>query len=258
VLARLDRWREKERSRRGERAVARQLDYQARKSRDAAGHETEYMAGMREGSRTVRERLDQAQVLAPDARVLEVGSGAHGLIFFFEADARVGVDPLAHQYAALFPAWQREAPTIAADGKALPFTDGSFDVVLCDNVVDHAEDPEGIMAELVRVMRPGACLYFTVHVHHWVYSVAAALHRTWNAAGLPLEIGPFADHTVHLTPGQGRRLVAGLPLLVLSDSCDIAGARALARATSPRHPGDVLKRVLFKNAVLEIVARRTA
>jgi SAM-dependent methyltransferase len=251
------RWRERERSRRGARALARQLEYQTGKSRAAVGHEAEYMAGAREESRRVRARLEEIDLLAAGARVLEVGSGAHGLIFFFEAAQRVGVDPLAHHYAALFPAWQRQAPTVAANGKALPFPDASFDVVLCDNVVDHAEDPHGIVGELARVLRPGGSLYFTVHVHHWVYSAAAALHRAWNAAGLHLEIGPFADHTVHLTPSQGRRLLADLPLSVLADSCDIEGARDWARATRPRHVGDRLKRTFFKNASLEVVARRT-
>ena len=249
--------RERERSRRGARALARQLEYQARKSRVAAAQEAAYVAGMREESCRVRDRLQQVHPIGADARVLEVGSGAHGLIFCFEVATRVGVDPLAHQYATLFPAWQRLAPTVAADGKALPFPDASFDVVLCDNVVDHAEDPPGIVAEMARVLRPGGCLYFTVHVHHWLYSAAAFLHRAWNAAGLHLEISPFADHTVHLTPEQGRRLFAKVPLSVLADSCGVERARASARAMKARHAGDLLTRTFFKNALLEVVARRT-
>ena len=32
---------------------------------------------------------------------------------------------------------------------------GTFDVVLCDNVVDHAKDPRRILEEIARVTRPG-------------------------------------------------------------------------------------------------------
>lgn len=49
--------------------------------------------------------------------MVEVGSGAHGLIFFFEAAERIGVDPLADEYRELFPAWQQRAMTIAGFGE---------------------------------------------------------------------------------------------------------------------------------------------
>jgi hypothetical protein len=58
------------------------------------------------------------------------GSGAHGLVFFFGAMRGVGVDPLAADYATLFPAWQPRARTVAAAGERLPFGDASFEVVL--------------------------------------------------------------------------------------------------------------------------------
>lgn len=83
--------------------------------------------------------LEGFQPIAPDARVVEVGSGAHGLIFYFGSNG-IGVDPLAMSYGNLFPRWQRRATTVATVGEALPFPDQSFEVVLCDKVVDH--DPQ--------------------------------------------------------------------------------------------------------------------
>ena len=127
--------------RRAQRALERQLAYQRAKAERVRGHEVELMASMAARSAEVRARLDRVGPIVPNARVLEVGSGAHGLIFFFEGAERVGVDPLADEYRALFPAWQERAQTVAAFGEQLPFTDASFDVVLCDNVVDHAERP---------------------------------------------------------------------------------------------------------------------
>jgi SAM-dependent methyltransferase len=242
--------------RRARRALERQLDYQRAKAARAGGREDKYVETMRRRSAYVREKLERVRALPPDARVLEVGSGAHGLVFFFGTTRGVGVDPLACDYAALFPAWQTRAHTIAAAGERLPFADASFDVVLCDNVVDHAEDPAAIARELARVLAPGGLLFFTVHFHHPVYSAAARLHSAWNAAGLRFEIGPFADHTVHLTYSGARSLFGGLPLRVIDESGNVSDAKRAARLHPPRHLGDRLKRLFFKNALYELVAER--
>lgn len=211
---------------------------------------------MQRSSRRVRELLEQFQTIADDARVIEVGSGAHGLIFYFGTARGVGVDPLAVSYRSLFPRWQTRAPTIAAIGEQLPFPDQTCDVVICDNVIDHAESPGRIVAELVRILKPAGLLYFTVNIHHPVYAVAAGVHSGWRALGVPYEIGPFADHTTHLTLSAAAELFKRLPLEILSEKSNIAEAHARARKQPPRHLGDRLKRVFFKNALYEVVGKR--
>src|SRR5215813_1748845 len=124
------------------RALERQLDYQERKAKHVRGREADIIAAMQASSRKVRELLESFKPIDVDARVIEVGSGAHGLIFYFGAKTGIGVDPLAVSYGQLFPRWQGCAQTIAAVGELLPFADQCFDIVLCDNVVDHAESPQ--------------------------------------------------------------------------------------------------------------------
>lgn len=238
------------RHRRAARATARQLEYQEAKANALRGREEEVVRRRMAHSRAVRERLERIRPIPPDARVLEVGSGAHGLIFFFGAKHGLGVDPLAAHYRPLFPFWQGRAPTLAAAGEALPFPSGAFDVVLCDNVIDHAEGPARIVAELARVLAPGGLLYFTVNVHHPLYGAASRLHGLWNGLGLRLEIGPFADHTVHLTADEAHGMFATLPLRVLERSVKRSAPGPV------RHPGDLLKRVFFKNAGFELIAVR--
>ncbi|HYF64487.1 MAG TPA: class I SAM-dependent methyltransferase [Herpetosiphonaceae bacterium] len=239
---------------RAERALVRQLDYQRRKAAAYQGQEREVVAERAAEARRVAGLLAPWAPEAP--RVLEVGSGAHGLVFFLGAARAVGVDPLAAHYARLFPGWQAGADTAAAAGERLPFAGGAFDLVLCDNVVDHAGDPAAIAAELARVLRPGGLLYFTVNIHHRFYHWASLAHGLARALGAPFEVGPFADHTVHLTLAAARGLFAGLPLRPLSEGHSIAEARALARVAPPRHLGDRLKRVFFKNAVYRLIAVR--
>lgn len=240
---------------RARRAIERQLDYQRGKATTIRGREADVMAGMAQRSAAVRDKLARVKPLPAGTRALEVGSGAHGLIFYFEAAERVGVDPLADHYRELFPAWQSRAKTIAVGGESLPFEPGSFDVVLCDNVVDHAENPRRIVEEIARVLAPGGLLYFTVNVHHPIYHWASSLHAAWRAVGIPFEITPFADHTVHLTLDAARRLFEGLPLRFVEQSDNIEQTRRKGPAAE-RHFGDRLKRLFFKNARWEMIAIR--
>ena len=59
------------------------------------------------------------------------------------------------------------------DGKTIPFADASFDCVLCTEVLEHADDPAGLIAEMLRVLKPGGTLLATVpfsaRVHHAPY-----------------------------------------------------------------------------------------
>lgn len=242
--------------RRAQRALQRQLEYQEQKAQKLRGHEPPLISSMTQASAAVRAQLQQVRPIADDARVLEVGSGAHGLIFYFGSQNAIGVDPLAHHYSSLFPEWQGKAQTIGAFGEALPFPDNSFDVVLCDNVVDHAESPAQIVSEIVRVLAPSGVLYFTVNVHHPIYSLASGIHGLWRRFGVPFEVGPFADHTVHLTVPRARDLFARQPLRIVKETTDLEVAKARAQHTRARHAGDRLKRVFFKNAVYEVIAVR--
>lgn len=249
-------WQEATRRKLAQRALERQLAYQERKAEHVRGHEDEVIRAMEQSSRRVRKLLEGFQPIAPDDRVVEVGSGAHGLIFYFESSNGIGVDPLAAHYGDLFPRWQNRVRTVAAIGESLPFPDHSFHVVLCDNVVDHAESPARIVCELTRILVPGGLLYFTVNIHHRLYAVAAGVHSSWRGLGFPYEVGPFADHTTHLTFQSADELFRGLPLQVLSKTSNVAETLAKTRKRPPRHLGDRLKRVFFKNALYELVARR--
>lgn len=252
----LKQWQARSLRRRADRALARQLEYQIARARQMRGREAEALEAMSRVSQRVRSKLEEVKPIKPDARVLEVGSGAHGIIFSFGTRMGVGLDPLAIHYASLFPRWQRRAATVAAVGEALPFADASFDIVLSHNVVDHAERPAAILAEMARVLAPAGLLYFTVNVHHPLYGVASKLHNGWRMLGVPLEITPFADHTVHLTLKGARVLFDELPFTLLKEHAYIKEARELTRRAGARHAGDRIKRLFFKNALFEVIAMR--
>lgn len=51
----------------------------------------------------------------------------------------------------------------------LPFEDGSYDVVVCSHIIEHLLEPESLVAEARRVLRPGGILIVGVPMHtRWV------------------------------------------------------------------------------------------
>ena len=250
------RWRDRALATRARRARERQLEYMHRRAVRLAEHEERVMTNMATRSRLVRDGLSRHRPIADEDKVLEVGSGATGLIFHFGTRDAIGIDPLADHCARLFPAWQRGARILAAEGENLPFGDGTFDVVLSDNVIDHAERPAQIVREMTRVLQRGGILYLTVNIHHPIYHLSSRLYGAWKALGLPFEVTPMADHTVHLTAGAARRLVSSLPLRVVEESATFDENTHGTAESRPRHLGDRLKRLFYKNVNLKVIAIR--
>ena len=245
-------WFERKLDMRARRALERQLEYQEEK---AAGLKDTDDLGRSVFLRaqTIRQKIAAVRRIAETDKVLEVGSGAHGLVFGFGGNFGIGIDPLAVDYKRLFPKWQHNVPTVAAIGEQLPFDDNSFEIVLSDNVIDHARDPLKIVREIVRVLKPGGILYFTVNVHHPVYEIASRAHGLWNASGLKLELSAFADHTVHFTEARIREAFSRLPLKVVSQDSTVAEMKKAQRNSLSMNPDALLKKLFFKNALFELI-----
>ncbi|GAB4201397.1 MAG: class I SAM-dependent methyltransferase [Roseiflexaceae bacterium] len=100
-------------------------------------------------------------------RILDLGSGMGGTSV---ALALAGADPLAFEYNRAYCGITRlraarydlPLPVVNGAGESLPFADGSFDLVICWDVVEHVQDPERLLAELARVLRPGGRVLLTV------------------------------------------------------------------------------------------------
>jgi ubiquinone/menaquinone biosynthesis C-methylase UbiE len=111
------------------------------------------------GERLFRERRFD---LAGCRRILDVGSGAGQiaghLIKHADPEARITCFDLSHEMLrrARSRLKSRRPRFVVADLCQLPFPDGSFDCVTCGYVLEHLPDPRMGLAELSRVMRPGA------------------------------------------------------------------------------------------------------
>jgi SAM-dependent methyltransferase len=55
-------------------------------------------------------------------------------------------------------------------GTELPFRDGSFDVVMASDVLEHIERDGKAVSEIARVLRPSGSVILSVPAHGWLFS----------------------------------------------------------------------------------------
>jgi SAM-dependent methyltransferase len=69
---------------------------------------------------------------------------------------------------------------VVCDGHDLPFVDACFDAVICQAVLEHVLDPQRVVQEIRRVLRPGGFVYseipFMQQVHEGAYDFARFTH----------------------------------------------------------------------------------
>lgn len=83
--------------------------------------------------------------------------------FYTEAFRSVGATchPIDGDFAELQLAGAAPRGSVQADAARLPFPTGSFDAVFCSNLLEHASDTAGVIAEMARTLRPGGWGYLS-------------------------------------------------------------------------------------------------
>jgi SAM-dependent methyltransferase len=162
-----------------------------------------------------RQAAAAARELGRRYRVLDVGCGAKPYYPFFapHVDAYVGVDldnPGADLQGAV---------------EALPVDDGSFDVVLCTQVLEHAEDPARAVRELRRVTASGGRVLASTHGVQVYHPAPLDLWR-WTHEGLERLFRANGDWaSVDVSPGAGS---AACVTMLAVTYLDLAAKRAHA------------------------------
>lgn len=124
-------------------------------------------------ARDLESRVGASVREKPPRAVLDLGSGASPYRRLFgDVPTYVRVD----RSAAV-------SPHAVARAEALPFGDGSFDLVLSTQLLQLTDDPARMGAEVARVVRPGGRAWVTVPAA-WPYDAARHEHR-FGAPDLP-------------------------------------------------------------------------
>ena len=179
-----------------------------------------------------RRRLDRAVIAHAGAlrgELLDIGCGVKPYRERFTQVTRyVGLD---------LPTQKRA--DVHGDACRLPFAPGSFDAVLCNQVLEHVPTPQHIFAEAARVLRPGGVLLLTtpmtwgLHLepHDYFRYTPHGLRYLAGESGLHTQsvdatCGVIATATQHVVETFARRSrVIGcvlFPMLVMADLLDRA------------------------------------
>lgn len=165
-----------------------------------------------------RLRLIQQHVRLEGARILDVGCGLGLYVQRFRAfgDDVHGVDVDAAKVGQA----SRTLPNIqVASAEQLPYAEGTFDLVLLHEVLEHLEDDLAAVCEAHRVLRPRGRLVvfapnrlypFETHGIYWRGEYHVGNYPLVNY--MPSAVrARFCPHVRAYTARGLRRLLAGLP-----------------------------------------------
>ena len=107
--------------------------------------------------------------LPPSPRILDAGCGTgRNLQRYAQLGSVVGVDPSPD--AIEFCRRRGIESVLRAAVESMPFEEGSFDLLMATDVLEHTADDGRSLAELRRVAAPGATLVMTVPALEWLWS----------------------------------------------------------------------------------------
>jgi len=100
--------------------------------------------------------------------LLDIGCGDSPYFDLFSTriDSYVGINFFQEEAKDRHPS----CAYLIGQGEHLPLRDNSVDTVLCTEVLEHVPEPDFLMQEIRRVLKPGGCLLVTVpqiwYLHH--------------------------------------------------------------------------------------------
>lgn len=146
-------------------------------------------------------READARLLGPvrGRRVLEIGAGAGQGSRYVAGQGGVAVATDLAVAMLRTGDTTRGVPMVACDARRLPFADAAFDVVFtAQGAIPFVGDPELLLAEAARVLRPGGrFVASTPHPIRWAFPDVPG------AAGLTATMSYF-DHTPYVERIGGR------------------------------------------------------
>jgi SAM-dependent methyltransferase len=186
-----------------------------------------WFRGRRRLLRSIFSRL----ALRPGARALDAGTGTGAnlrLLRELDLDEVRGID--ASRDAIQYCEGKGLGPVIEADLCALPFPDGSFDVVLATDIVEHIDDDRRALTEIARALAPGGYAVLTVPAfpslwglqdvvaHHKRRYRIRAFRRLIEESGLEIERSWYFNYILFVPIFLARQILRVLKPKIASEN----------------------------------------
>jgi 2-polyprenyl-3-methyl-5-hydroxy-6-metoxy-1,4-benzoquinol methylase len=161
-----------------------------------------------------RRRLAIIRAMVGPARgldVAEVGSGGGHVLRMFP-DAHLTAIDVSDVFLATAKKNLAgyDARFVKGEVDKLDLAPGSFDRVICTEVLEHTRDPDAILAAMARLLRPGGVAVVTVPNDPLIDGLKAVVKRTpvgW-ALGARVQWGGDQYHLHKWTPGAFEALLS--------------------------------------------------
>ncbi len=129
-----------------------------------------------------KEFLEKFIQIAENSRILEIGCGPTGIIFFMNKGRRFGIDPNMEHYRSNFMEFVDYEKThcVQGIGEQLPFKNQRYDIVLIHNVLDHTDNPQIVIKEAKRILKDNGIVYIGINTYSLlVYYVHRIYEFLW-------------------------------------------------------------------------------
>ena len=178
--------------------------------------------------RVIRSMVDGS------SRILDIGCGSSRILA--SLPQAVGLDLQIRKLR-----WMR-APgrqLVAASLSELPFGDGSFDAVICSEVIEHIPHDEIVLSDMVRVLQPGGTLVLgTPDYGRWIWRTLEGMYKKVFPQGYATEhINPYTRQSL-------RQEIESMGLVVL-DVQYVGASEMIFKAVKPSDassPGGAARR----------------
>ena len=127
-----------------------------------------------------------AEQYSEHSSVLEIGCGPVCLSRLLAIQKKTYLDPLIDDFRRMFPGKLPEkSEYLSSMAERIPKPSESYDLILCLNTISHSLNPELIMHEIERLLKPNGTLILSIRthspiearLHYWALQTCPALCR---------------------------------------------------------------------------------
>lgn len=109
--------------------------------------------------------LKYTEDLPTDGEILEIGCGPVCLSQLLPQKNKTFLDPLLDDFRRMYPGELPDGEHLATIAEKIPKTSGSYDIIICLNTLSYVLNPELVMNEMERLLRPGGRLVIAIRTH---------------------------------------------------------------------------------------------
>jgi ubiquinone/menaquinone biosynthesis C-methylase UbiE len=187
----------------------------------ALGYDFFFQAMEKRGLRELRHDL----LAQAEGRCLEIGAGSGLNLGHWPEDvdlvASEPFEPMADQLREKARESRPQTEVVVAPGESLPFPDDSFDTVGLTLVLCTVPDPQAVLREIDRVLKPGGRFLFLEHVRSPDDGLARwqdRLHGPWWVFGHGCHCnrdtpGMLADSSLEIADATRGEVPGAVPLV---------------------------------------------